>query len=83
MRLHMHVKYSTQRSVRISYEAKNSYWSRDSKAKALVYSASKGNEMKGTLFVFSLVNQMLEPLGNIRIGRFMSSGKDMAHAATT
>ena len=39
-----------------------------------------GNEMRGPLRVCSLANQMLELLGRIRIGRFTSSGKGMAHA---
>ena len=36
--------------------------------------------MRGALCVCSLVNQMLELLDRIRIGRFTSSGKEMAHA---
>ena len=36
--------------------------------------------MRGALCVCSLVNQMLELLDRIRIGRFTSSGKEMVHA---
>ena len=75
--------FQLQRSFPISYEAKNSCWSRASKIKALVYSTSfiyNGKDMRGALCVCSLVNQMLELLDRIRIGRFTSSGKEMAHA---
>ena len=53
-----------------------------SKIKALVYSTSfmyKRKEMTGALCVCSIVNQMLELFGHIRIGRFMINGKEMAH----
>ena len=39
-----------------------------------------GQEIKVALCVFSLVNQMLELLGRVRIGCFTSSGKEMAQA---
>ena len=50
--IYMQMQFSTPEEFPISYEAKNSYWSRDSKIKALVHSASfmyNGKEMKGTL----------------------------------
>ena len=39
-----------------------------------------GKEMKRALCVCSLANQMIELFGRIRIGRFTSSGRKMAHA---
>ena len=42
-----------------------------------------GKDMRGSLCVCSLVNQMLELLDRIRIRRFTSSGKEMAHAHFT
>ena len=51
---------------------------RASQKKALVNSTSfmyNGKEMNRALCVCSLVNQMLELLGRIRIGRFMRTGK--------
>ena len=58
----------------MSYEAKNSYWSRASKIKVLAYSTFMYHEqeLKRALSLFSLVNQMLELFGRIRIGRFTS-----------
>ena len=83
MRPDMQMKFSTPKELSHSYEAKNSCWSRASKIKALVYSTSfiyNGKDMKEALCVCSLVNQMLELLDRIRIGRFTCSGKEMAHA---
>ena len=76
MRPDMQMTFSTPEEFPISYAAKNSYWSRDSKIETLVHSASfmyNGKEMKGTL-------SLLEPLGLIRIGCFASSEQEMAHA---